>query len=146
MNGIINHCKRPTCGTAWLHQWVTSFPPVATTSRFLSNTQLAGEATAALINPKSSSTSAVNSESSWNKNDTLSAKVILTSLPTRGSHFIQQQWRAVRFVAGEAQSLSKSILRVYELNRIAYIHQSSGCLQIDYCFCFLFYIIILTHT
>jgi len=37
-------------------------------------------------------------------------------------------------MAGEALSLSKPILRVYELNGVAYIHHASDCLQIDCCF------------
>jgi len=52
------------------------------------------------------------------------------------------QWRAVRFLTGEALSLSKPNLRVYELNGVAWIHHSTGCLQNDYCLCFLSHIII----
>jgi len=56
-----------------------------------------------------------------------------------------RQVRAVRFVAGEALSLSKPILRVYEFNGVAQINHSTGFLQIDCCFGFLFHIIF-THT
>ena len=52
------------------------------------------------------------------------------------------QWRAVRFVTGKALSLSKPNLRVYELNGVAQIHHSTGCLQNDYCLCFLSHVII----
>jgi len=55
-------------------------------------------------------------------------------------------WHAVRFVAGKALSLSKPNLRVYELNAVAWIHHSTGCLQNDYCLWFLSNIIIFTQT
>jgi len=48
----------------------------------------------------------------------------------------------VRFVTGEALSLSRPNLRVDEMNGVAKIHHPPGCLQNDYCLCFLSYIII----